>query len=184
MLNHFKYAKRKPAEAAKYMDNSRNLLSLFFQLNRHLSGAIDTMLEEFTEPKEETKGKEPMGNEVHTPVYSAGDYISIDHPEQQTTPITPGYFHSSSHGGYEGGEESGNNQRSETPIENSTGWRWGSDTGTHSDSVRYNPEMNEDATTQNQSYQYNGEDDGEYPIQIELDTNVGNTYGGVTGEYT
>ncbi|KAK1693779.1 hypothetical protein QYE76_010476 [Lolium multiflorum] len=63
MLNHFKFAKRKPIEAAKYMDNSRNLLSLFFQLNRHLSGAIDTMLEEFTEPKEETKGKEPMENE-------------------------------------------------------------------------------------------------------------------------
>jgi hypothetical protein len=35
-LNHFKLAKRKPAEAAKYMDNCRNLLSLFFQLNRHL----------------------------------------------------------------------------------------------------------------------------------------------------
>ncbi|KAK1698461.1 hypothetical protein QYE76_015158 [Lolium multiflorum] len=153
MLNHFKLAKRKPTEAAKYMDNSRNLLSLFFQLNRHLSGAIDTVLEEFTEPKEETKGKEPMEGEVHTPVYSAGDFISIDHPEQQTTPITPRYFPSSSHGGYEGGEESGNNQRSETPIENSTGWRWGSDTGTHSDSVRYNPEMNEDATTQNQNYQ-------------------------------
>ncbi|KAK1632407.1 hypothetical protein QYE76_006722, partial [Lolium multiflorum] len=63
MLNHFKYAKRKPAEAAKYMDNSRNLLSLFFQLNRHLSGAIDTMLEEFTEPKEEAKGKEPVVDE-------------------------------------------------------------------------------------------------------------------------
>ncbi|KAK1698460.1 hypothetical protein QYE76_015157 [Lolium multiflorum] len=103
MLNHFKYAKRKPAEAAKYMDNSRNLLTLFFQLNRHLSGAIDTVLEEFTEPKEETKGKEPMEGEVHTPVYSAGDFISIDHPEQQTTPITPRYFPSSSHGGYEGG---------------------------------------------------------------------------------
>ena len=73
MLNHFKFAKRKPAEAAKYMDNSRNLLSLFFQLNRHLSGAIDTMLEEFNEPKEENKGKETMENEVHTPVYSAGD---------------------------------------------------------------------------------------------------------------
>ncbi|KAK1642873.1 hypothetical protein QYE76_060678 [Lolium multiflorum] len=184
MLNHFKLAKHKPAEAAKYMDNSRNLLSLFFQLNRHLSGAIDTMLEEFTEPKEETKGKEPMENEVHTPVYSAGDYISIDHPEQQTTPITPRYFPSSSHGGYEGGEESGNNQRSVTPIENSTGWRWGSDTGTHSDSVRYNPVMNEDATTQNQNYQGNRGDEEGYPILIESDTDGGYTYGGVTGEYT
>ncbi|KAK1643793.1 hypothetical protein QYE76_061598 [Lolium multiflorum] len=54
-LNHFKLAKRKPVEAAKYMDNCRNLMSLFFQLNRHLSGAIDTMLDEFTEPKEEAK---------------------------------------------------------------------------------------------------------------------------------
>jgi hypothetical protein len=184
MLNHFKLAKRKPAEAAKYMDNSRNLLSLFFQLNRHLTGAIDTMLEEFTEPKEETKGKEPMENEVHTPVYSAGDYISIDHPERETTPITPGNYLSSSYGGYVGGEESGNNQCSVTPIENSTGWRCGSDTGTHSTSVRYDGEMNEDATTQNQSYPCNGRDDGEYPIQVESDTNVGNTYGGVTGEYT
>jgi hypothetical protein len=120
-LNHFKLAKRKPAEAAKYMDNCRNLLTLFFQLNRHLSGAIDTMLDEFTEPKEESKGKEPMESETHTPVYSTGDYIDIDAPEPQPTPPTPRYFSSSSYGGYEGGEESGNNQRSETPIENSTG---------------------------------------------------------------
>ncbi|KAK1633050.1 hypothetical protein QYE76_007365 [Lolium multiflorum] len=132
-LNHFKFAKRKPAEAAKYMDNCRNLLTLFFQLNRHLSGAIDTMLDEFTEPKEEAKGKEPMESEVHTPVFSTGDYIDIDAPEPQTTPITPRYFPSSSQGGYEGGEESGNRQRSKTPIENSTGWRWGSFMGTESD---------------------------------------------------
>jgi hypothetical protein len=184
MLNHFKYAKRKPAEAAKYMDNSRNLLSLFFQLNQHLSRAIDTMLEEFTKPNEEAKGKEPVEDEIHTPVYSAGDYISIDHPEQQTTPITPRYFPSSSHVGYEGGEESGNHQRSETPIENSTGWRWGSDTGNSGDPVGDNAEMNEDATNQFQNNQYNRGDYEEYPILIESDTDDGNTYGGVTGGYT
>ena len=166
------------------MDNCRNLLTLFFQLNRHLSRAIDTMLEEFTEPKEESKGKEPMEGEVHTPSYSAGDFISIDHPEQQTTPITPRYFPSSSHGGYEGGEESGNHQRSETPIENSTGWRWGSYMGTYSDPVRCNPEMDEDATTQFQNHQYSRGDYEEYPILIESDTDGGNAYGGVTGEYT
>jgi hypothetical protein len=106
MPNHFKFAKRKPAEAAKYMDNCRNLLTLFFQLNRHLSGAIDTMLDEFTEPKEESKGKEQMGSGVHTPVYSTGDFIDIDAPEPQPRPITPGNFPSSSQGGYEGGDES------------------------------------------------------------------------------
>ena len=88
-----------------------------------------------------------MENVVHTPVYSAGDYISIDPLERETTPVTPGNYLGSSYGGYEGGEESGNNQRSETPIENSTVWRWGSDTGTHSTSVYYDGEMNEDATT-------------------------------------
>ena len=184
MLNNFKYAKRKPIAAAKYMDNSRNFISLLFQLNHHLTGAIDTMLEEFTELKEETKGKEPMENEVHTPVYSAGDYISIDHPERETTPVTPGNYLSSSYRGYEGGEESGNNQRSVTPIENSTGWRWGSDTGTHSTSVYYDGEMTKDATTQNQSYSQNGEEVEGYPTQVESDTNVGNTYGVGTGEYT
>lgn len=71
-----------------------------------------------------------------------------------------------------------------TPIENSTGWRWGSDTGTHSTSVYYDREMNEDATTQHQSYPWNGEEDGGYPTQVESDTNVGNTYGVGTGEYT
>jgi hypothetical protein len=121
MLNHYKYAKRKPIAAAKYMDNSRNFISLLFQLNHHLIGAIDTMLEEFTEPKEESRGKEPMENVVHTPVYSAGDYISIDPLERETTPVTHGNYFNSSYRGYEGGEESGNNQRSETPIENSTG---------------------------------------------------------------
>jgi hypothetical protein len=120
-LNHFKFAKRKPAEAAKYMDNCRNLPTLLFQLNRHLSGALDTMFDEFTEPKEESKGKEPMESEPPAPVYSTGDYIDIDAPEPQPAPQTPRFFPSSNYGGYEGGEESGNNQRSETPIENSTG---------------------------------------------------------------
>jgi hypothetical protein len=184
MLNHYKYAKRKPIAAAKYVDNSSNFISLLFQLNHHLTGAIDTMLEEFTEPKEEIRGKEPMENVVHTPVYSAGDYISIDPLEREPTPVTPGNYLGSSYGGYEGGEESGNNQRSETPIENSTGWRWGSDTGTHSTSVYYDGEMKDDATTQNQSYPSNEGVDGGYPTQVESGTSVGNTYGGATGEYT
>ncbi|KAK1696236.1 hypothetical protein QYE76_012933 [Lolium multiflorum] len=42
--------------------------------------------------------------------------------------------------------------------------------------------MNEDATTQFQNNQYNRGDYEEYPI--ESDTDGGNTYGGVTGEYT
>ena len=44
--------------------------------------------------------------------------------------------------------------------------------------------MNEDATNQNQNYQYNRGDDEGYPILIESDTDGGNTYGGVTWEYT
>ncbi|KAK1631118.1 hypothetical protein QYE76_005433 [Lolium multiflorum] len=50
--------------------------------------------------------------------------------------------------------------------------------------VYYDGEMNEDATTQNQSYPSNGGVDGGYPTQVESDTNVRNTYGGATGEYT
>jgi hypothetical protein len=102
-LNHFKFAKRKPAKAAKYMDNCRNLLTLFFQLNRHLAGAIDTMLDEFIEPKEESKGKEPMESEPHTPVYSSGDYFSIDAHKPTSYPLTPRYVPNNSYGGYEGG---------------------------------------------------------------------------------
>jgi hypothetical protein len=34
------------------------MLTLFFQMHHHLVGAIDTMLEEFTEPKVDPKGKE------------------------------------------------------------------------------------------------------------------------------
>ncbi|KAK1694993.1 hypothetical protein QYE76_011690 [Lolium multiflorum] len=137
------------------------------RLNRHLTGAIDTMLEEFTEPKEDSRGKEPMENVVQTPVYSAGDYISIDPLARETTPATPGNYLGSSYGGYEGGEESGNMQRSETPIENSRGWRWGCDTGTHSTTDYYDGEMNDDATTQNQSYPSNEGVDGGYPTQVE-----------------
>ncbi|KAK1602293.1 hypothetical protein QYE76_008142 [Lolium multiflorum] len=153
-------------------------------LNHHLIGAIDTMLEEFTEPKEESRGKEPMENVVHTPVYSAGDYISFDPLAREPTPATPGNYLNSSYGGYEGGAESGNNQRSETPIENSRGWRWGSDTGTHSTTEYYDGEMNDDATTQNQSYPSNEGVDGGYPTQVESGMGFGNPYGGATGEYT
>ncbi|KAK1649628.1 hypothetical protein QYE76_067433, partial [Lolium multiflorum] len=66
----------------------------------------------------------------------------------------------------------------------SGGWRWGSDTGNPSDSVRNNPEMNDDATTQFQVDQYNRGDIQGYPMLIESDTEGGNTFGGVTGEYT
>jgi hypothetical protein len=108
----FKFARKIHAEAAKYMDNCMNLLTLFFQMYRHLVGAIDTILEEFTEPKEEPKGKEPMEEEPHTSVYSTGDYISIDAREPESNPPTPRYFPSSSYGGYEPGEESENSRRS------------------------------------------------------------------------
>jgi hypothetical protein len=37
---------------------------------------------------------------VHTPVYSAGDYISIDPLERKTTPVTPENYLGSSYGGY------------------------------------------------------------------------------------
>jgi hypothetical protein len=153
-LNHFKFAKRKSAEAAKYMDNCRNLLALYFQLNRHLLGAIDTMLEEFSEPKEESKGKDPMESDPPAPAFSTGDYVHIDTPEPQPTPQTPRFFPSSSYGGYEEGEEFGNNQRSETPIENSTGWRWGSFMGNYEDPVRCDPEIDQDAIDQYQNHHY------------------------------
>jgi hypothetical protein len=64
-----------------------------------------------------------MEEEPYTPVYSTGDYINIDAREPKSNPPTPRYFRSSSYGGYEPGEESGNARRSVTPIENSTGWR-------------------------------------------------------------
>jgi hypothetical protein len=181
-LNHFKFAKRKPAEAAKYMYNCRNLLTLYFQLNRHLSGAIDTMLEEFTEPKEESKGKEPMENDPPTPVFSTGDYIDIDTPEPQPTPQTPRYFPNSSCGGYEGGEEFGNNQRSETPIENSTGWHWGSFMGKHEDPVRCDPEIDQDIVDQYQNHHYEFGDYQEYPIVLESDFEGGKARKVVKGE--
>jgi hypothetical protein len=50
--------------------------------------------------------------------------------------------------------------------------------------VYYDGEMNDDATTQNQSYPSNEGVDGGYPTQVESGTSVGNTYGGATGEYT
>jgi hypothetical protein len=183
-LNHFKLAKRKPAEALKYMDNCRNLLSLFFQLNLHLAGAIDTMLDEFTEPKEESKGKEPMESEPHTPVYSTSDYIDIDAPEPQPTPPTPRYFPSSSYGGYEGGEESGNTRRSVTPIENSTGWCFEPFMGTYSDPVRCDPEIDRDVVDQYQSFHYGMGDYQENPIVIESDSEGGKARKVAKGEYS
>jgi hypothetical protein len=151
-LNHFKFAKKKPAEAAKYMDNCRNLLTLFYQMHRHLDGAIDTMLEEFTEPKEESKGKGPMEEEPHTPVYSIGDYISIDAHEPTSYPPTPRYVPSNSYGGYEPREEPGNTRRSFTPIENSTGWCFEPFMGTQTDPVRCDPEMDEYSINQYRNF--------------------------------
>ncbi|KAK1616552.1 hypothetical protein QYE76_022069 [Lolium multiflorum] len=75
-------------------------------------------------------------------------------------------------------------QRSETPIENSRGWRWGCDTGTRSTTEYYDGEMNDDTTTQNQSYPSNEGVDGGYPTQVESGMSFGNPYGVATGEYT
>lgn len=56
--------------------------------------------------------------------------------------------------------------------------------GTDSDLVRCNPEMDQDAINQYQNHQYSRGDYEEYPIMIESDTDGGNAYDGVTGEYT
>jgi hypothetical protein len=175
ILHQFKFARKKPAEAATYMDNCRNMLTLFFQMHRHLVGAIDTMLAEFTKPKEVSKGKEPMEEEPRTLVYSTGDYINIDAREQESNPPTPIYFPTSSYGGYEPREESGNARRSITPIENSTWWRFEPFMCTRSDPVRCDPEIDEDAINQYRNFQYGVGDYEENPIVIESDPEEGNT---------
>jgi hypothetical protein len=115
-----------------------------------------------------------MEEEPYTPVYSTGDYINIDAREPKSNPPTPRYFRSSSYGGYEPGEESGNARRSVTPIENSTGWCFEPFMGTRSDPVRCDPEIDEDDINQYRNFQYGVGDYEENPIVIESDPEEGN----------
>jgi hypothetical protein len=110
-----------------------------------------------------------MEEEPYTPVYSTGDYINIDAREQESNPPTPRYFPSSSYGGYEPGEESGNARRSVTPIENFTGWRFEPFMGTDSDHVRCDPEMDQDDVDQYRNFHYGVGDYQENPIVSEPD---------------
>jgi hypothetical protein len=124
-----------------------------------------------------------MESEPRTPVYSTSDYISIDAREPEPNPPTPRYFPSSSYGGYESGEESGNARRSVTPIENSTGWRFEPFMGTESDPVRCDPEIDDDAINQYQNFRYGVGNYEENPIVIESDPDNGKTYKVKRGEF-
>jgi hypothetical protein len=175
MLNHFKFARKKPAKAAKYMDNCKSMLTMFYQLHRTMVGEIDHMLAEFTDPKKFQKRMEELMKSSQNPTqtFSTGSFIDI--AARQPVPPTPNYFPTSPYAsnsfesGYEAGGDSWNMPHPDSPVKNSTGWCFETFMGTSNDPIRCDSEVDEDAMSQYWNHNYGIWDFETNPIIIESD---------------
>ncbi|KAK1620369.1 hypothetical protein QYE76_025886 [Lolium multiflorum] len=131
-LNHLVLAHRSPEAAAQHMDSCKSLLTTMYLLHMKMRGEIDHMLAEFTDPdKVQARMHDLRAQPQHTtPFYSLDSYVDLSDQLPKKDPLTPNFVPHYPHvsasydTGY-GGDHSWNINCSESPIENSTGWRFG-----------------------------------------------------------
>ncbi|KAK1630543.1 hypothetical protein QYE76_004858 [Lolium multiflorum] len=181
-LNHLVLAHRSPEAAAQHMDSCKSLLTTMYLLHMKMRGEIDHMLAEFTDPdKVQTRMRDLRAQPQHTTPFFNPD-SDVDLSDQwfkrnlpTRDPLTPNFVPHYPHvsasydTGY-GGDHSWNINCSESPIENSTGWRFGEpfgdeeepipcDTGDESDAV--NPNVN-------QSFEQKKKDTNSISLDLEM----------------
>ncbi|KAK1678617.1 hypothetical protein QYE76_039465 [Lolium multiflorum] len=131
-LNHLVLAHRSHEAAAQHMDSCKSLLTTMYLLHMKMRGEIDHMLAEFTDPdKVQTRMRDLRAQPQHTtPFFSLDSYVDLSDQLSHKDPLTPNFVPHYPHvsasyeSGY-GGDDSRNLDCSESPIENSTGWRFG-----------------------------------------------------------
>ncbi|KAK1679770.1 hypothetical protein QYE76_040618 [Lolium multiflorum] len=131
-LNHLLMANKHPEVAAQHMDSCKSLLTTMYLLHVKMVGEIDHMLAEFTDPDKVQARMHDLRAQPQytTPFFSLNNPVDWSGQATQRDPLTPNFVPHYPHvsasydSGY-GGDNSWNLNCSESPIENSTGWRFG-----------------------------------------------------------
>ncbi|KAK1628506.1 hypothetical protein QYE76_002821 [Lolium multiflorum] len=188
-LNHLVLAHRSPEAAAQHMDSCKSLLTTMYLLHMKMRGEIDHMLAEFTDPdKVQTRMRDLRAQPQHTtPFFSLDSYVDLSDQLSHKDPLTPNFVPHYPHvsasyeSGY-GGDDSRNLNCSESPIENSTGWRFGEPFGDEGEPITCESEDEGGAVNQNVNQSFGQEEKDTNSISLDLEMGLPKTSQYVVGE--
>ena len=193
-LNHLVLAHRSPEAAAQHMDSCKSLLTTMYLLHMKMRGEIDHMLAEFTDPdKVQTRMRDLRAQPQHTTPFFNPD-SDVDLSDQwfkrnlpTRDPLTPNfvlhYPHvSASYDTGYGEDHSWNINCSESPIENSTGWRFGEPSGDEEEPIPCDTGDESDAVNQNVNQSYGQKEKDTNSISLDLEMGLPKTSQYVVGE--
>ncbi|KAK1643105.1 hypothetical protein QYE76_060910 [Lolium multiflorum] len=188
-LNHLVLAHRSPEAAAQHMDSCKSLLTTMYLLHMKMRGEIDHMLAEFTDPdKVQTRMRDLRAQPQHTtPFFSLDSYVDLSDQLSHKDPLTPNFVPHYPHvsasyeSGY-GGDDSRNLDCSESPIENSTGWRFGEPFGDEGEPITCDSEDEGGAVNQNVNQSFGQEEKDTNSISLDLEMGLPKTSQYVVGE--
>ncbi|KAK1649910.1 hypothetical protein QYE76_067715 [Lolium multiflorum] len=188
-LNHLVLAHRSPEAAAQHMDSCKSLLTTMYLLHMKMRGEIDHMLAEFTDPdKVQTRMRDLRAQPQHTtPFFSLDSYVDLSDQLSHKDPLTPNFVPHYPHvsasyeSGY-GGDDSRNLNCSESPIENSTGWRFGEPFGDEGEPITCDSEDEGGAVNQNVNQSFGQEEKDTNSISLDLEMGLPKTSQYVVGE--
>ena len=188
-LNHLVLAHRSPEAAAQHMDSCKSLLTTMYLLHMKMRGEIDHMLAEFTDPdKVQTRMRDLRAQPQHTtPFFSLDSYVDLSDQLSHKDPLTPNFVPHYPHvsasyeSGY-GGDDSRNLNCSESPIENSTGWRFGEPFGDEGEPITCESEDEGGAVNKNVNQSFGQEEKDTNSISLDLEMGLPKTSQYVVGE--
>ncbi|KAK1683149.1 hypothetical protein QYE76_043997 [Lolium multiflorum] len=175
-LNHLLMANKHPEVAAQHMDSCKSLLTTMYLLHMKMVGEIDHMLAEFTDPdKVQARMHDLRAQPQHTtPFFSLNNPVDWSGQSTQRDPLTPNFVPHYPHvsasydSGY-GGDNSWNLNCSKSPIENSTGWRFGEPFGDEEEPIPCDTGDESGGVNQYINRHYGKEEKGTDSISLDLE---------------
>ena len=181
-LNHLLMAHKHPEVAAQHMDSCKSLLTTMYLLHMKMVEEVTHMLAEFTDPdKVQARMHDLRAQPQHTtPFFSLNSYVDLSDQVPKREPLTPNFVPHYPHvsasydSGYRG-DDSRNLACSESPIENSTGWRFGEPFGDEEEPIPCDTEDEGGEVNQYINRHYGQEEKGTNSISLDLEMGVSNT---------
>jgi hypothetical protein len=178
-LNHLVLANRSPEAAAHHMDSCKSLLTTMYRLHMKMVGEINHMLAEFTNPDKVQARMHDLRAQPQytTPFFSLNSPVDLSDQLPKRDPLTPNFVPHYPHvsasydSGY-GGDNSWNLNCSESPIENSTGWRFGEPYGDEEEPIPCDTEDESGGVNQYINRHYGQEEKGTDSISLDLEMGV------------
>ncbi|KAK1653337.1 hypothetical protein QYE76_071142 [Lolium multiflorum] len=175
-LNHLLMANKHPEVAAQHMDSCKSLLTTMYLLHVKMVGEIDHMLAEFTDPDKVQARMHDLRAQPQytTPFFSLNNPVDWSGQATQRDPLTPNFVPHYPHvsasydSGY-GGDNSWNLNCSESPIENSTGWRFGEPYGDEEEPIPCDTGDESGGVNQYVNRHYGKEEKGTDSISLDLE---------------